>query len=132
MNNSVILLFLVALLRATSGDTIADEFDNIDIDEILSSKRLVDNYIHCFKTGQKCTPDGQKFRDVLPKAMKSKCEDCSPAQREKVFKVVEWAAQNRPDDFLELENIYDSQHEYRREFEAELKQRNIALPPLRN
>ncbi|KAK5647407.1 hypothetical protein RI129_002299 [Pyrocoelia pectoralis] len=130
MNKFVISLFVfVVVVRASRGDSFDDDFDNIDIDEILENKRLVDNYIHCFKTGQKCTPEGQKFRDLLPKALKSKCNDCTEEQKEKVYKSLEWAIQNRPDDFLEIEAIHDPDHHFRADFASELADRHIVLPP---
>lgn len=47
---------------ARPADKYTDQYDNIDIDEILSSDRLLQNYHNCLKTGKKCTPDGQKLR----------------------------------------------------------------------
>ncbi|KAF5299909.1 hypothetical protein FQR65_LT09304 [Abscondita terminalis] len=108
-----------------------DEYDNINIDEILANKRLVDNYVHCIKTGQKCTPDGLKAREVIPEALNTKCAKCSDIQKEKVSKVLEWVIQNRPNDFLTIEAQFDPEHRYRKEYEVELNERNIVLPNLK-
>ncbi|KAK4885684.1 hypothetical protein RN001_001955 [Aquatica leii] len=124
------LLVVVAVVYGQS-DTYTDEFDKIDIDEILASRRLVENYLHCAKTGQKCTPDGQKARELIPDALKTRCSKCTLAQKVKVQKVLEWAIQNKPEDFLELETQFDPEHQYRKEYADELKQKNIVLPPLK-
>ena len=131
--NKVTIACLVVMLGLVWGkpaDDYGDEFDHIDIDEILASERLVDNYIHCAKTGQKCTPEGQKLREKIPDALKNKCSRCSEEQKGKIYKILEWAIQNRPNDFLEIENIHDPDHYYREFYKAELEARNIVLPPV--
>ncbi|KAF5299913.1 hypothetical protein FQR65_LT09308 [Abscondita terminalis] len=132
MNKLLVASFFVLLsVVCVHSDTYTDEFDNIDIDEILGNKRLVDNYLHCARTGQKCTPDGQKARELIPDALKTKCVKCTDVQKEKVQKILEWAIQNRPDDFLDLENQFDPEHVYRAQYADELNARNIVLPPLK-
>ncbi|KAK4885679.1 hypothetical protein RN001_001950 [Aquatica leii] len=121
----------LVLVRSEPPNIYSDEFDNIDIDEILSNKRLVDNYLYCIKTGKKCTPDGLKARELIPDALKSKCVNCSQSQKDKAEKILEWAIQNRAKDFLEIEQIFDPQHNFRKEYEVELKGRNIIFPPLK-
>ncbi|KAF5299910.1 hypothetical protein FQR65_LT09305 [Abscondita terminalis] len=108
-----------------------EDFDNVDVDEILASQRLVDNYISCFKTGQKCSPEGQKARELLPEVLKTNCAKCTEAQNVKIKKILDWITVNRPDEFLELENQYDPEHKYREEFKDQLEKRNIVLPPLK-
>ncbi|KAK4885683.1 hypothetical protein RN001_001954 [Aquatica leii] len=112
-------------------DTSTDESDNIDIDEILANNRLVDSYINCVKTGQKCTPIGQRARELLPDALKTKCSTCTNIQKERMQKALEWVIQNKPNNFLELENQFDPEHQYRKQNSDELKKRNIVLPPLK-
>ncbi|KAB0804921.1 hypothetical protein PPYR_01891 [Photinus pyralis] len=105
-----------------------EEFDGIDIEEILNSPRLVDNYIKCAKTGQKCSTDAQKMKAIVPGALKSKCPECSEEQKAKIQRVFEWVIQNRPQDFLEIEKIHDPEHHYRADYADELAARNIVLP----
>uniref|UniRef100_A0A1Y1MG28 Uncharacterized protein n=1 Tax=Photinus pyralis TaxID=7054 RepID=A0A1Y1MG28_PHOPY len=120
-----------------------EEFDGIDIEEILNSPRLVDNYIKCAKTGQKCSTDAQKMKGkrkqlgksitkslaaIVPGALKSKCPECSEEQKAKIQRVFEWVIQNRPQDFLEIEKIHDPEHHYRADYADELAARNIVLP----
>ncbi|KAF5299914.1 hypothetical protein FQR65_LT09309 [Abscondita terminalis] len=112
-------------------ETYTDEFDNVDVDELLSNPRLIDNYIHCIKTGQKCTPDGQRARELLPDALQTKCAKCTDKQKSNAHKILEWAIQNRPEVFLEIEEQYDPTHQYRNDYEEELKAHNINLPPLK-
>lgn len=41
------------------------KYDNVDIDEILKSDRLINNYFKCLMTGDACTPDGAELRSEL-------------------------------------------------------------------
>lgn len=60
-----LIVVFVAVVWARPQETYTDQFDNVDVDEILQSERLLGNYINCLKTGKKCTPDGQKLRGML-------------------------------------------------------------------
>ena len=132
-NLFVVLLFtIIAAAWARPAELYTDEFDNIDEDAILASKRLVDNYIQCAKTGKKCTPDGKKFRELIPDALKTKCSKCTDTQKRKSRKILQWIVENRPEDFLDIETIFDASHEYRRLYTDELKKDNIVLPALRS
>ncbi|KAF5299912.1 hypothetical protein FQR65_LT09307 [Abscondita terminalis] len=128
---SLFVLFFAFVAVNGAPETYTDEFDNIDVDEVLSNPRLIDKYIHCVKTGQKCTPDGQRARELLPDALQTKCSKCTEKQKSNAQKILEWAIQNRPDVFLEIEEQYDPTHQYRKEYEDELKAHNIHLPPLK-
>ncbi|KAK4885680.1 hypothetical protein RN001_001951 [Aquatica leii] len=102
-----------------------------DIEELFANHRLIDNYMHCFKTGHKCTPDLLKAKELLPNIFQSKCSKCTEEQKINSIKIIEWAIQNRPDDFLEVEAHYDPHHQFRKDYEAELNARNLMLPPLK-
>ncbi|KAF5299911.1 hypothetical protein FQR65_LT09306 [Abscondita terminalis] len=125
------LLTVIAVVYVVESENITDEFDGVDIDQILSSKRLVDNYLICFKTGQKCTRDGKKARELLPDVLQSKCSECNDVHVEKIQQILTWVVENKPDDFLELETIFDAEHKYREIYADELEKRNIVLPPLK-
>ncbi|KAF5299916.1 hypothetical protein FQR65_LT09311 [Abscondita terminalis] len=126
-----VLFVVIAAAWCKPAELYTDEFDNIDEDAILASERLVNNYIACAKTGKKCTPDGKKFRELIPDALKTKCSKCTPVQKTKSKKILNWITTNRPDDFLEIEDIFDPEHKYRNEYADELKKDNIVLPPLK-
>jgi hypothetical protein len=64
----LILLVAAAALSLTEAARIrrdekyTTKYDNIDLDEILASDRLVDNYFKCIMEQGKCTPDGTELR----------------------------------------------------------------------
>ncbi|XP_055845510.1 uncharacterized protein LOC129911665 [Episyrphus balteatus] len=48
----------------TPRETYDTKFDNIDIDEILGSERLLKNYVNCLAREGPCTPDGKMLQAV--------------------------------------------------------------------
>ncbi|KAL3289198.1 hypothetical protein HHI36_003633 [Cryptolaemus montrouzieri] len=57
------------------GDKYTSKYDNVDLDEIIKSDRLVNSYFKCLMTGEGCTPDGSELRKILPDAIKTGCEN---------------------------------------------------------
>jgi hypothetical protein len=69
MKSFVALLFVLAtaLALATAARVRRDEkyttkYDNINLDEILESDRLLDNYLKCLLDTGRCTPDGAELK----------------------------------------------------------------------
>ncbi|KAK4885677.1 hypothetical protein RN001_001948 [Aquatica leii] len=110
------------------GELYTDQFDNVDIDEILQSDRLLNNYYNCLVTGNKCTPDAQKLRDVLPDALQTDCQKCTEVQKTQSTKVIDFLVKNKIEMFQELEKIFDPNREYRKTFGEKLKAAGIVLP----
>jgi hypothetical protein len=62
-----LVVVLVALSLAEAARIRRDEkyttkYDNMNLDEILASDRLVDNYFKCVMGKGKCTPDGAELK----------------------------------------------------------------------
>ena len=57
------------------------KYDNIDIDEILKSERLLTNYINCLMEEGPCTEDGRELKETLPDAVATNCSKCSEKQK---------------------------------------------------
>lgn len=62
--SKIVVLFLVYLTAnlTSSEDKYTTKWDNIDIDSILKSDRLLRNYINCLLEKGRCTPDGLELR----------------------------------------------------------------------
>jgi hypothetical protein len=52
------------------------KYDGVNLDEILKSDRLLNNYFKCLMETGKCTPDGNELKRTLPDALKSECSKC--------------------------------------------------------
>jgi hypothetical protein len=72
-----VLLFVgVAYAQKTQGGVYTTKYDGVNLDEILKSDRLLNNYFKCLMDKGKCTPDGTELKKTLPDALKTGCEKC--------------------------------------------------------
>nr|AXG21594.1 chemosensory protein 1 [Agrilus mali] len=130
MKASIIFLFTVFLsciAYAMSASKYTTKYDNIDLDEILKSDRLLGNYVKCLMEEGKCTPDGAELKKVLPDALKHKCEGCSDKQKQGSKKVVNFLIKNKQDWWKKLEQKYDPNGQYVKDYKDELEKEGIKL-----
>lgn len=57
-----VLFFAAMALARPNDDHYTDRYDNVDLDEILSNKRLLLPYIKCMLDQGKCTPDAKELK----------------------------------------------------------------------
>lgn len=75
-------LVLVTIYADNEEETKYDiKYDNIDIDEVLKSDRLLTNYIKCLMDEGPCTEDGRELKETLPDAIATDCSKCSDKQK---------------------------------------------------
>lgn len=56
-------LFIFAFSVVLADDPkYTTKYDNIDLDEIIKSDRLLKNYVNCLLDKGKCTPDGAELK----------------------------------------------------------------------
>ena len=55
-------LVLSEAARARRDEKYTTKYDNINIDEILASDRLVDNYVKCLLDKGRCSPEGIELK----------------------------------------------------------------------
>nr|AAM77025.1 chemosensory protein [Rhyparobia maderae] len=126
---AVVCLLLVAVafsqaarLRREDKPSYTTKYDNIDLDEILGSKRLLNNYFNCLLDKGPCTPDGKELRDHIPDALETGCDKCSDKQKNGTRRVLKFLIDNEPDRYKELENKFDPEGTYRKKYEKEAKE----------
>ncbi|XP_069685970.1 uncharacterized protein [Periplaneta americana] len=125
---AVVLVVLVAALALAESSRVRREddkyttkYDDVDLDEILHSDRLVKNYVDCLMERGKCTPDGTELKEHVSDALETDCAKCSDKQKEGARKVLKFLYKNKPDMWKELSAKYDPKGEYEKKHEAELK-----------
>lgn len=59
------LLIVYMASRGYAEDTYTTKYDGINLDEILSSDRLLNGYINCLLEVGPCTPDGKELKSEL-------------------------------------------------------------------
>ncbi|CAH0550933.1 unnamed protein product [Brassicogethes aeneus] len=118
---------LVCLVNSRPNSSYTIKYDNVNLDQILKSDRLMMNYINCVLDKGKCTSDGAELKRVLPDALKSDCSKCSEKQREGSLKVLRHLVKNKRNWFDELITKYDPQGAYRAKYKEEYKKEGIVL-----
>ncbi|XP_058056741.1 ejaculatory bulb-specific protein 3-like [Anopheles bellator] len=119
VSHSIVFQFALisaVLLWTVRSQNYVTKYDNINLDEIFNSERLMNNYMNCLKNVGPCTPDGKVLKDNLPDALMSDCVKCSEKQRIGADEVIKFIIANRPDDFAILEKLYDPTGVYRRKY----------------
>lgn len=61
----VLVLFVTVLSLAYAEEKYTTKYDNIDLNQILKSDRLLKNYVNCLLDRGKCSPDGQELKGKL-------------------------------------------------------------------
>lgn len=61
---TVVQTFGAPKSAAPAETTYTTKYDKIDVDQILSSKRLVTNYVQCLLDKKPCTSDGTELRST--------------------------------------------------------------------
>lgn len=61
-----VFLFAALIIHVVTAATNSYEtkYDGIDLDEILKSERLLNNYVKCLMSEGPCTPDGSELKST--------------------------------------------------------------------
>lgn len=100
----------------------SDTYDNVDVNAILSSNRLLNPYIDCILDKGSCTADARALKRVFPEAVATICEKCNLKQRQGTRKVGNHLKEHRPDLWVAFLEKYDPNKEYIAKFEQFLEQ----------
>ena len=123
----VAIVFLAVVVCALANDKYTTRYDNIDLDQILRSERLLNNYVNCLLEKGSCTPDGKELKKSLPDALENRCGKCSEKQKAGSEKVIRYLIDERPQVWERLSKKYDPTGEYTTKFQAEAKARGIDI-----
>ncbi|XP_014475964.1 PREDICTED: ejaculatory bulb-specific protein 3-like [Dinoponera quadriceps] len=129
MKFAFVLLFglmfgLVTGTEEYSGDKeyYSSTYDNVDVDAILSSERLLKQYLECILDNGPCTADARNLKYVLPEAVATRCEKCTLAQKQMARKISFHLKEYKPDTWLVFVKKFDPNGIHITAFEDFLKQ----------
>ncbi|XP_053677304.1 ejaculatory bulb-specific protein 3-like [Anopheles nili] len=115
------------LALAAAQEQYTTKYDGIDLDEILKSDRLFNNYFKCLMDEGRCTPDGNELKKILPEALQTNCAKCSEKQRSGAIKVINYVIDNRKEQWDALQKKYDPENLYIEKYREEAKKEGINL-----
>ncbi|CAH0550949.1 unnamed protein product [Brassicogethes aeneus] len=96
------------------------KYDNVDLDEILKSDRLLKNYTNCLLDKGHCTPDGSELKKVVPDALQTGCSKCNENQKSGTRKIIDYLIKNKQDVWKQLQDKYDSKGIYLQKYHDQL------------
>nr|AWT23272.1 CSP3 [Hycleus cichorii] len=117
----LLIVTIIGYVACRPEEKYTVKYDNVDLDEILNTERLLKNYIDCLLDDKPCPPDGAELKRILPDALQSKCEKCSEKQKEGSKKVIRHLYKNRRSDWDKLAAKYDPNGEYIKAYGDELE-----------
>lgn len=119
------LIVVVSARAVQEGKSYTTKYDGINLDEILKSDRLFNNYYKCLMDSGRCTPDGNELKRNLPDALKTECSKCSEKQKAGTEKIIRFLIDRKPKEWNDLQARYDPEGVYVAKFKDEAAQRNI-------
>ncbi|XP_056643559.1 uncharacterized protein LOC130449635 isoform X1 [Diorhabda sublineata] len=57
------------------------KYDHVDVEMILSNRRLVYYYTACILNKGPCSPEGLEFKKLIPDALRTNCKRCTEKQK---------------------------------------------------
>ncbi|XP_075981786.1 allergen Tha p 1-like [Anticarsia gemmatalis] len=121
MKTFFILCALVVAVSARPDGFYTDKYDNVNLDEILSNKRLLGPYIKCALDQGKCAPDAKELKSHIKEALENYCAKCTKAQQDGTRRVIGHLINNEPESWKLLTAKYDKDGRYVAKYETELR-----------
>ncbi|XP_063366508.1 ejaculatory bulb-specific protein 3-like isoform X1 [Cydia amplana] len=121
-------VLLVVASLALAEEKYTDKYDNIDLDEILDNKRLLQAYVNCILDKGKCTPEGKELKDHLEDALQTGCEKCTESQKKGTAKVIDHLIKKELPVWRELTARFDPEGKFRKTYEQRARENGITIP----
>ncbi|CAO1293750.1 unnamed protein product [Diamesa tonsa] len=116
---------LCVLSVVSAQEKYTTKYDGVNLEEILKSDRLFNNYYKCLMDTGRCTPDGNELKRTLPDALKTDCSKCSEKQRDGTDRVIRFLIEKKPKQWDDLQKRFDPENIYISKYKPELEARNI-------
>ncbi|XP_049832811.1 ejaculatory bulb-specific protein 3-like [Schistocerca gregaria] len=127
--NPIFYCCLVAAVAVSAQAAPQDKLDNLDVDEILNSDRLLKSYIQCMLDADdgKCTAEGKEIKSRLPKVFATGCGDCTPSHLERAVKALKHITDKYPAEWAKLKAKFDRTGEYTKQHAETWKQIGVSV-----
>lgn len=87
-----VVLSVAVMAFARPEEHYTDRYDNLDLDEILSNRRLLVPYVKCVLDQGKCAPDAKELKGTYSSKYNRQYENCDVTS---VFGYIEHSGQSR-------------------------------------
>ncbi|XP_041984369.1 ejaculatory bulb-specific protein 3-like [Aricia agestis] len=120
MKSLAVLCVLGLAMVVADEEKYTDKYDNTDIQQIMSNKRLMVSYINCVIDKGPCTPDGLQLKVNLKDAIQNLCKKCTEKQKEMAKAVGSHVYREYPDYFVQVKELYDPEGKYMADWKKEI------------
>ncbi|XP_045452406.1 allergen Tha p 1-like [Melitaea cinxia] len=121
MRTTIVVCFLALVaFAAARPEKYTDRFDNVNVQEVLSNRRLLSAYILCALDKGKCTNEGRELKSHIKDALENNCENCTDKQRRGARTVIAHLINHEKGFWADLTAKYDPEHKYVVKYEQEL------------
>uniref|UniRef100_A0A310S3G9 Chemosensory protein 12 n=1 Tax=Chrysomela lapponica TaxID=153811 RepID=A0A310S3G9_CHRLA len=110
------LLCVLVVVSLARSQKYQSKYDNIDVDSILTNRRVLKSYLRCILDEGPCPPPAREFRTHIPDAISNNCARCTDAQVNIIRKTSRFIMRNNPDDWERISKKFDPQRKYRANF----------------
>ncbi|XP_025413202.1 ejaculatory bulb-specific protein 3-like [Sipha flava] len=118
---AIVCCIVLATPMIQADDIYTSKYDNINVDDILKSDRLVSNYFQCLMDNGACPQEGNLLKKLLPEAIKNDCAKCSEKQKIGIEKVIRFLTENKSDLWKQIVAKYDPEETYSQRYLEKLK-----------
>lgn len=81
----LLIVAVCVIIGVSAQNKYTTKYDGVNLEEILKSDRLLNNYFKCLMDTGKCTPDGNELKRTLPDALKTECSKCKSERSSNAF-----------------------------------------------
>ncbi|XP_018562995.1 ejaculatory bulb-specific protein 3-like [Anoplophora glabripennis] len=107
--NSFAVIVICALFQSVYALGLEDHipnFDNFNLNDIIKSRTVFDNYMNCFLDKDKCSKGGELLKGIVLDTIKTNCKTCTEAQRNIGKTIVRYLMDNKVDLWDEIKAKY--------------------------
>ncbi|XP_047514946.1 ejaculatory bulb-specific protein 3-like [Pieris napi] len=116
-----LLLLSIFLVTLASAQQYTTKYDNINLDEILSNKKVLNGYLNCVLDKGRCSVDGKELKSHIADALRTGCKKCTEPQKRGTTKVIRHLIKYEKEAWVSLQKKYDPAGTYAKKYERELK-----------
>ncbi|KAK9892199.1 hypothetical protein WA026_019004 [Henosepilachna vigintioctopunctata] len=104
---------------APTEEPYKSQYEDMDVQSILKSSRLLKNYVDCLLDRGKCPPAAKELKDHIEDALKTECSRCTSKQKALGNTAIDFLMKEKPDMWKELVAKYDPEGIYAAKWEAQ-------------
>ncbi|XP_050674680.1 allergen Tha p 1-like [Leptidea sinapis] len=118
---NIIITVVFVSLTLVCAEQYTNKYDGINLDEILSNKKVLSAYVNCLLDKGRCSVDGRELKEHVTDALSTGCKKCTGPQKSGVRKVIRHMIKYEKASWALLKRKYDPSGTFARKYEQELK-----------